>query len=94
MRRVVNTESNSCCLIAQMPGEGNRLHYHPNWNEWWYIVDGEWEFEIEEEKYIVKKDDIVFIPKNKWHKIKCVGDKMAIRLAVSRSDVAHVYKNI
>ena len=94
MRRVVNTESNSCCLIAQMPGEGNRLHYHPNWNEWWYIVDGEWEFEIEEEKHIVKKDDIVFIPKNKWHKIKCVGDKMAIRLAVSRSDVAHVYKNI
>ena len=49
---------------------------------------------VVEEKHIVKKDDIVFIPKNKWHKIKCVGDKMAIRLAVSRSDVAHVYKNI
>ena len=21
-------------LIGQLPGEGNRLHYHPKWNEW------------------------------------------------------------
>lgn len=93
MRRVVDTESNSCCLIAQLPGEGNRRHYHPNWNEWWYIVEGEWEFEIEGKKNIAKKDDVIFIPKNKWHQIKCVGEKMSVRLAVSRSDVAHVYKN-
>ena len=93
MRRIVNTESNSCCLISQNPGEGNRRHYHPNWNEWWYIVDGEWDFELEGTIHRVKKGDIVFIPKNHWHQITCVGDKPAIRLAVSRGDVAHVYKN-
>jgi len=91
-KRVVNTENNSATLIHQQPGEGNRNHYHPNWNEWWYIVDGQWEWNIEGEKIIVGKDDIVFIPKGKMHHITAVGDKPAIRLAVSREDVPHIYK--
>ena len=89
--RVVNTENNSATLIHQQPGEGNRRHYHPDWNEWWYIVDGEWEWEIDGETKMIKKDDVVFIPKGVVHKITAVGDKPAIRLAVSREDVAHVY---
>ena len=89
--RVVNTENNSATLIHQQPGEGNRRHYHPDWNEWWYIVDGEWEWEIDGETKIVKKDDVVFIPKGIVHKVTATGNKPAIRLAVSREDVAHVY---
>ena len=89
--RVVNTENNSATLIHQQPGQGNRRHYHPDWNEWWYIVDGEWEWEIAGIKKIVKKDDIVFIPKGTVHRIEATGDKPAIRLAISREDVAHVY---
>ena len=90
-KRVVNTDSNSATLILQQPGEGNRDHYHPDWNEWWYIVDGQWEWNIEGETFIVAKDDIVFIPKGKVHHITAVGDKPAIRLAVSREDVPHIY---
>jgi CMP-N,N'-diacetyllegionaminic acid synthase len=89
--RLVNTESNSATLISQLPGEGNRLHFHPEWNEWWYIVDGSWIWEIEGKQTLVNKGDFVFMPKNKWHKITATGDKPAIRLAVSRADVAHVY---
>ena len=90
-KRLVDTENNSATLIHQMPGEGNRNHYHPNWNEWWYIIDGQWEWDIEGKKIIVGKDDVVFIPKGKVHKIKAVGNKAAIRLAVSRADVEHIY---
>lgn len=89
--RVVNTENNSATIISQLPGEGNRRHHHPDWNEWWYILDGEWEWEIEGNYYKIKKGDIVFIEKNKKHKIKAIGNKPAIRLAVSREDVSHVY---
>ena len=78
-------------IISQLPGEGNRLHYHPTWNEWWYIVDGEWEWEIEGQKRTVMRGDIVFMRKNRRHKITAVGDRPAIRMAVSRSDVLHVY---
>jgi CMP-N,N'-diacetyllegionaminic acid synthase len=93
MHRLVNTESNSCCVIHQRPGEGNRKHYHPSWNEWWYILKGEWDFEIGGKVNRVKKGDLVFIPKNSWHKITCVGNSPAARIAVSREDVVHVYKN-
>lgn len=89
--RLVNTENNSATLISQLPGEGNRLHYHRDWNEWWYIVDGEWIFEIDGVEKRIVKDDLVFIEKGKIHKITASGDKPAIRLAVSRQDVDHIY---
>ncbi len=92
--RLVNTESNSATLICQNPGEGNRLHYHPNWNEWWLIMQGEWIFEIEGTEKRVKKGDLVFIPKMKKHKITATGTEQAIRLAVSREDVQHIYDNV
>jgi len=90
--RLINTENNSATLISQLPGEGNRLHHHNDWNEWWYIVKGQWAWEIEGEKFLVKQGDVVFIEKNKWHKITASGDGPAIRLAVSKDKVAHIYK--
>ena len=89
--RVVNSASNSATVILQLPGEGNRRHYHPNWNEWWYILDGEWIWEIEGKEFTIKKGDVVFIEKGKVHKITAGGNKPAIRLAVSREDVPHIY---
>jgi quercetin dioxygenase-like cupin family protein len=89
---MVDTENNSATLISQMPGEGNRMHYHDNWNEWWYILDGEWEWIVEGKEIIVKKGDLVFIEKGKRHKITAIGEVPAIRLAVSRADVNHIYE--
>lgn len=89
---LVNSDSNSATLICQLPGEGNRKHHHPDWNEWWYIIDGEWEWLIETKTILIKKGDIVFIEKNKKHKITAIGTKAAIRIAVSRYDVAHIYE--
>jgi len=91
--RVVDSDSNSATLICQNPGEGNREHWHPDWNEWWFIIQGEWEFDIEGVTKIVKKGDFVFIEKGKIHKITATGDIPAIRLAVSRADVEHVYND-
>jgi CMP-N,N'-diacetyllegionaminic acid synthase len=91
--RLINTENNSATLISQLPSEGNRLHYHNDWNEWWYIVQGVWKWEIEGEEFEVAQGDVVFIEKNKWHKITAVGTGPAIRLAVSRDKVAHIYKD-
>ena len=91
-KRVIDTESNSMTVISQLPGEGNRKHYHPDWNEWWYIVEGEWEWDIEGEIKKIVKGDIVFMRKNRKHKITAIGTSRETRMAVSRSDVAHVYE--
>ena len=88
---IINSESNSATLIGQLPGEGNRMHYHHNWDEWWFIIEGEWDLIIEDKKKKIKHGEIIYIPRNNKHKITACGEKMAIRLAVSRYDVDHVY---
>ena len=92
--RLVYNEVFGGVLICQNPGEGNRLHYHPNADECWVIMDGEWEWYIEGEgtKKVVK-DDIVVVKKGTPHQIKCVGNKQGIRFAITRPDVDHVYAN-
>ena len=37
------------------------MHHHPDWDEWWYIVEGKWEWNIEGEKVSISHGDIVFI---------------------------------
>ena len=62
---VIDSPSNSATLICQLPGEGNREHFHPDWDEWWYIVKGKWEWVIEGKSTIIKEGDIVFIERNR-----------------------------
>ena len=90
--RLINSKSNSATLIAQLEGEGNRMHYHPDWDEWWYILKGKWNWTVEGKQLLIKKGDIVFIERNRKHKITSIGKSLSIRLAVSRSDVEHIYE--
>lgn len=90
-KTLIDSDSNSCTIVNQMPGEGNRRHYHAKWNEWWYIIGGTWRFDIEDKSYTVSSGDLVFIEKGKKHQITAIGSIMASRLAVSRYDVEHIY---
>jgi CMP-N-acetylneuraminic acid synthetase/quercetin dioxygenase-like cupin family protein len=90
---LVDSPSNTSTLIGQMPGEGNRMHFHPEWDEWWYIVEGRWEWHVDGKNMEVKAGDLVFIERNRKHKITAIGNEMAVRMAVSRADVVHVYED-
>jgi quercetin dioxygenase-like cupin family protein len=91
--RVVQSPSNSATIISQLPGEGNRRHYHADWDEWWFILEGEYKFAIEDQTRTVKKGDLVFIERGKWHQITAAGKTRASRLAVSRDGVEHIYRD-
>ena len=79
-------------VIQQQPGEGNRKHYHPDADENWVIMEGEWEWWIEGiGTTTVKKGDIVVVPKGTWHLIKCIGNQAGVRYAITAPDVNHVY---
>ena len=45
--RIVYNKRFGGVLICQNPGEGNRLHYHPDADECWVILEGSWEWYIE-----------------------------------------------
>jgi len=79
-------------LIKQQPGEGNRLHYHPDSDECWIIISGDWEWYIDGEgTKTVYKNDIVVVKQGVMHKIKCIGTEPGIRFAITKPDVNHVY---
>jgi len=81
-------------VIQQQPGEGNRKHYHPDADENWVIMEGEWEWWIEGIGTTkVKKGDIVVVPKGTWHLIKCTGNKVGVRYAITAPDVNHIYED-
>ena len=90
--RLVYNEKFGGVMIQQQPGEGNRLHYHPDADECWVIMRGKWEWYIEGEgTNTVTKNDIVVVKKNVKHQITCIGDEPGIRFAITAPDVDHVY---
>lgn len=90
---LVNTRSNSATMICQMPGEGNRMHYHPDWDEWWLILEGQWEWDVDGQKKVINKGELILIERGRKHKITAIGAESAIRIAVSRYDVSHIYED-
>ena len=49
------------------PKGGPPLHIHPNQDEWFYIIEGEYLFQVGEEKYEMGKGDTIFLPRNIQH---------------------------
>ena len=91
--RIIYNDIFGGVLIRQMPGEGNRLHYHNDTDECWVIIEGKWEWYIDGEGYkIVNPGDILVVRKNIKHKIKCIGQEPGIRLAITKPDVNHIYE--
>ena len=90
--RIVYNKRFGGVLICQNPGEGNRLHYHPDADECWVILEGSWEWYIEGKgKKQVGINDIVSVQEGTPHQITCVGDSPGIRFAITAPDVNHVY---
>lgn len=90
--RVIYNKIFGGVLIKQLPGEGNRLHYHPDADECWIILEGSWEWFIDGQGIKkVSKNDIVVVRQGIKHKITCVGRRPGIRLAITKPDVNHVY---
>ena len=43
------------------------MHIHPNQDEWFYVIEGEYMFQVGEEKYQVKPGDTIFLPRKVPH---------------------------
>lgn len=49
------------------PKGGPPLHIHSHQDEWFYIVEGEYLFQVGEEKFNLKSGDTIFLPRNIMH---------------------------
>lgn len=83
-------QRNRVNFIHQIPGEGNRPHWHPDMDEWWVVLKGEIEWRVgDDDPFTAKRGDIVFVESGRAHAIDTIGDESSVRLAVTSPDVVH-----
>ena len=49
------------------PNGGPPLHIHPFQDEWFYVIEGEYLFQVGDDKYQMKSGDTIFLPRNIQH---------------------------
>ena len=49
------------------PKGGPPLHIHPYQDEWFYVIEGEYLFQVGEQKFSLKAGDTIFLPRNVQH---------------------------
>ena len=65
-----------------LPGFGHNFHKHPDQEEVIYVVEGEIEQWLEENKKVLKSGDSIFIPAGVVHASFNIADKPAKVLAI------------
>lgn len=49
------------------PNGGPPLHIHPHQDEWFFVIEGEYLFQVGEEKFQLKVGDTIFLPRKVPH---------------------------
>lgn len=82
--RPQNTESTQLAIldVTIVPGKGHNFHRHPNQEEMIYVLDGQIEQWIEQEKQVLSPGDAVFIDTGVVHASFQLGEKPAHLLAI------------
>jgi quercetin dioxygenase-like cupin family protein len=57
------------------PNGGPPLHIHPNKDEWFYIIEGKYLFQVGDDKYQMKSGDTIFLPRNIPHAFVQLSEK-------------------
>ncbi len=60
------------------PHGGPPLHLHPYQDEYFYIIEGEYLFQVGEEKYTMKPGDTIFLPRNVQHAFVQLTEKAKV----------------
>jgi quercetin dioxygenase-like cupin family protein len=64
-----DTENNLAVFeqTGSTPKGGPPLHLHPYQDEWFYVIEGEYLFQVGEKRYSMKAGDTIFLPRNIQH---------------------------
>lgn len=54
---------------------GPPLHVHPLQDEWFYVIDGDYLFQVGNDKYKMKAGDTIFLPRNIQHAFIQLSEK-------------------
>ncbi len=70
-----DTEGDLCVFdVVRTQKGGPQLHVHPNQDEWFYIIEGEYLIKVGDESFRVKAGDSLFAPRKIPHVFAKVSD--------------------
>ncbi len=79
------------------PGESIQPHYHPDFEELYYVLSGYGLMSIGEEKQEISRGDVVYIPSPAPHTLMNIGDvplrfvTVSVSIAQDKKDDAQPY---
>ena len=77
--KVSNEDSHSGLVVVEMTHHakgGPGRHFHYEQDEWFYVVEGEYDFEVGQERIRLRPGDSVFGPRKVPHVWAFVGDQL------------------
>ena len=86
-------ERNRAGFIHYGPGMSSNPHWHPGLDEWWTVLKGElrWQIGVGRPPIEARQGDVVFVPEGLKHGITSIGSETTVRLAVTPTDMPHIY---
>lgn len=57
------------------PNGGPPLHIHPFQDEWFFVIEGDYIFQVGDDKYKMKSGDTIFLPRNVPHAFIQLSEK-------------------
>ncbi len=63
------------CIFEFTGGGGGPRHLHHDQDEWIYVINGEFEFEVGERRFRLRTGECVFIPRKVAHVWACVSER-------------------
>ena len=57
------------------PNGGPPLHIHPEQDEWFYVIEGNYLFQVGKDKYQIKAGDTIFLPRKVPHAFVQLSEK-------------------
>jgi quercetin dioxygenase-like cupin family protein len=94
--RVLTSETNGRYTILDVihpPNVGPAFHMHPNGSETFYIIEGDYEFTLDEKPLTGKPGDVIFVPKGTPHRF-VVGCKGGHALVISPPELEFYFLKV
>ncbi len=77
--KISSKDTNGQWLVFEQTGltpkGGPPLHIHPNQDEMFYVLEGDYRFQVGNEKYSMKAGDTIFLPRNIPHAFIQLSEK-------------------
>ena len=78
-----DTDGKFAMIIDEVPpGEGPPLHIHHNEDETFYVLEGELELQVDEERFVVSAGSSIFMPRGIPHTFRNSGTQTAKSLVI------------